>query len=436
MDLVGGVLLFSLVTIIFLFSRVHQLADSNYSMLLSQSLFQYHSFTLDHYAIPRHNPKQQKAYISNGDIYQLELIDNHIYYFFPPGSSMLSVPHVALMNALGVSASNPDGTYNREGEAKIQIGLAALLMAGLTTIIFFTSRLLLSFWWSMLLTLGSALGTQIWSTASRALWPDTWGIFIIGSVIWILAAVETKRCRLRPILLATLLSWSYFVKPTFSISIIAVTVYVFIYHRSAFTWYFLSGAAWCFAFIGYSQYHFGQLLPNYYQGNRLSFSSFWEALAGNLISPSRGLLVFVPILLFIAYLLIRYRSELASLRLFALSITVIVVHLIVVSGFSPWWGGHCYGPRYSAGLVPWFSLLGILAIKSRLQSIEKGLTINQNFWRRAELTAGVLLLFCSVAINGIGAMDVRTWVWNVNPVNIDEKPERVWDWRDPQFLAK
>lgn len=50
-----------------------------------------------------------------------------------------------------------------------------------------------------------------------------------------------------------------------------------------------------------------------------------------------------------------------------MSLCIVGVHLIMVSGFAPWYGGHCYGPRYSTGIVPWFALLAILAVESRLQ---------------------------------------------------------------------
>jgi hypothetical protein len=108
------------------------------------------------------------------------------------------------------------------------------------------------------------------------------------------------------------------------------------------------------------------MLPTYYELSKLSFDTFWLALAGNLISPSRGLLVFVPVLFFVAYLLIRYRSEISHSRLTVMSLGIVAVHLIMVSGFAPWYAGHCYGPRYSTGIVPFLSLLGILSVESRL----------------------------------------------------------------------
>jgi hypothetical protein len=286
-------------------------------------------------------------------------------------------------------------------KAKIEASLAALLMAGLASTIFLTARLLLPFWWSLLIAYDSGLATQIWSTASRALWSDTWGIFLLGLVLWMVVGVESKRYRLRPILLATLMSWLYFVRPTFCVPILAITIYVLLYQRSAFAKYALVGAVWLAAFIAFSHYHYGQLLPNYYQADRLSFDNFWLALAGNLISPSRGLLIFVPILFFVAYLLLRYRSELPLPRLVLISLSVVVVHLVIVSGFVPWHGGHAYGPRYSTGIVPWFALLGILAVKSRLMWHEKHAVNDSSALWRLEWSFGAILLLCSVTLNAM-----------------------------------
>ena len=434
-EISAGAIIFISTLLIFLISPLHQFADSKYSMLLSQSLLQYQSFTLDKYSIPGLPKTPPSGSTSNNDIYQLEVVNGHIYHLYPPGTPVLSMPYVALMNIVGISAAFQDGSYNREGEAKIEASLAALLMAGLSSVIFFTSRLWLPFWWSLLIAYGSALGTQIWSTASRALWSDTWGIFILGLVVWMLSGVECKRYHVRPILLATLLSWLYFIRPTYCVPIIAITIYVFLYHRSVFIKFALTGAAWLATFIGFSKYHYDQTLPSYYEPGKLSFDTFWLGLAGNLISPSRGLFIFVPIILFVAYLLLRYRSEITHPRLIAMSLCIVAVHLIMVSGFAPWHGGHCYGPRYSTGIVPWFALLAILSVKSRLQWHNKqGANDAPHLWR-AEWTFAAILLLCSVTMNGVGATVRPTSLWNTNPINIDDAPERVWDWRHPQFLA-
>lgn len=433
-DLIIGMVIFLFTLGVFLLSRVHQLADSNYSMLVSESLLHHRSFALDNYAIPRSDLRYQDDRITNGRIYQLELIRGHLYYGFPPGSSLLSMPYVAVMNAIGVSAANADGTYNPKGEGRIEFSLAALLMAAAAVITFCTSRLLLPLRLSVLVALSTAFGTQIWSTASRALWSDTWGIFLIALVILMLLGQETNKIRMRPVVLASLLSWSYFVRPTYILPIVAISIYIFIYYRSMFVLYAATGALWFAGFVTYSWRHFGQPLPSYYRASRLTFDTFWIALTGNLVSPSRGLLIYVPLVIFVFYLLIRYAKELQP-RLVLLSLSIIVAHLVVISGVSPWWAGHCFGARYASGLVPWFALLGILGLRARSNWIGKHVAQEQGSKRRLEVTAGVLLLMSSIIINARGATTQSTALWNSRPVNVDEHPERVWDWKHPQFLS-
>ncbi|HEX7998741.1 MAG TPA: hypothetical protein VF528_10155 [Pyrinomonadaceae bacterium] len=431
-----AVCLFCFTLIVFALSQVRQVTDSNYSMLLSQSLVEHGTFKLDNYNLPRLEPFNRGYFTSNGVIYQLELANNHIYYHLPPGSSVLSAPYVAIVRLFGLKATNADGTYSPEGEARIEASLAALLMAALSVIFFYTARLLLPLAWSAVVAIGATLGTQVWSTASRAMWTDTWGILLLGIVVLLLVSHETGRRTLNPVWLATLLAWTYFVRPTNAIHIIAITFYLLVYHRRFFIHYALTGALWFAGFLFYSWHNYRQLLPSYYQSSRLNFSVFWTALAGNLISPARGLLVYVPVLLFVAYLLLRYWRYIKFQRLVILSLAIIVGHLIAVSGFPHWWGGHSYGPRFTTGLVPWLLLPAILSVEAWLAWRKQHQESNrQSLVWRAQLIAGAVLLFVSMFIHARGAMSHETWLWNTRPIGVDEHPERLWDWREPQFLA-
>jgi hypothetical protein len=434
--------LFVLSALIFWGAPVQQIADSNYSMLLSQSLLYHHSFMLDGYAIPRLQPTVQskwfrkEPYTYNGkETYQIQVIDNHLYYFLPPGTSVLSMPFVALMNAFGISASNADGTFNLNGETVIELSIAAVLMAGLTVIFYLTGRLFLSRRWCTLVALGAALGTQVWSTATRALWSETWGVLLTGIVILMLVRREVGRHRPRPVLLASLLAWMYFVRPANSVPILVVSIYILLFERKIFSLYVITGGVWLAGFVAYSWYHFHDWLPYYYLYAQFGLSTFWVALAGNLISPSRGLLIFVPVVGFVFYLLVRYRRELEHRRLAVLSLAVIFAHLLLISCFSFWVGGASYGPRYSTALVPWFVLLSILGIKAMLAERTADAGKRRSFARRAELAAGGALLFTSVFINAQGAIYQSTYSWNAGPPDVGIAFERVWDWKDPQFLV-
>jgi hypothetical protein len=430
-DFVAAAAILVATLIIFLLSPVHQVTDSTYSMYLSDCLLQNRTFALDACGIPVLEPKPLNDYITNGGIYQLEIERGRVYYFFPVGSSILSVPYVAAAKLFGVSPRSPDGSFNVQGEMAIELSLAALLMALLSALFFFTSRLLLSLNWSVLLALSGSLGTQIWSTASRGLWSHTWSVLLAGLVVYLLVLAESKSRKPNPILLATLLSWMYFVRPTNSIVVLAVSIFVFLRYRRMWLAYAATGAIWLMLFFIYSWHNFGGLFPRYYRASRLLFDIFPTALRGNLISPSRGLLVFVPVVLFVAYLLIRYWSFRPLKHLTWLALAVVAATLIVISGFAHWWGGASFGPRFSTDAVPWMLLLAIISVKAMLSRREghRARATSQV----VEMTCGAVLLAASIFINARGALSVDTWRWN--PGDVSQLGNKLWDWRYPQFLA-
>lgn len=435
-DHLCAVILFLVAFATFWFSPVHAITDSRYALFFSQQLLRNHTFGAESSAFLQTRSRQPGQILQPGKElpYQLIQAGERLYYWYPPGTSILSMPFVAIANATGLSAISRHGVYNPKGESQMQETLAALLMAGLAAIIFFSSRLLLPVHWSLLIAVATALGTPAWSTASRAMWSHTWGIFILALVLWQILRAEVKQTRLRPVLLATSLSWLYFCRPTFSSSIVAIALYVLIYHRNVFLPFALAGCVWLAVFVAWSEYLFGTFLPRYYWHDNLRFTMSWEALAGNLVSPSRGLLVYVPILFCVAYLLVRYRQNLKT-RLVVMALGVVAFHIIYISGFIPWHAGHAYGPRLTTDLVPWFALLGILAVKARLQSQEKHLQRDSPVRVATGWSFAILLLVCSITLNGIGAISRGAWLWNVRPENVDQNESRVWDWKHPQFLG-
>lgn len=430
-DFIIALAIFLATFLIFWFSPVHQVTDSNYSMLLSDCLLRQRTFALDACDVPFLEPRSHAKYVTNGGIYQQEIVRNRIYYFFPVGSSVLSIPYVAIARGFGVSPRNTDGSFNMLGEIAIELSLAAILMALLTSLFFIISRMLLPLGWSVLVALAGSLGSQIWSTASRGLWSHTWSTLLAGCVVYILMAHETGRRRLCPIVLATLLAWLYFVRPTNSIVILGVTGFIALCYKHSLLKFLSAGAVWLLGFIYYSWHNFGQLLPNYYRADRLLFDVFPTALKGNLISPSRGLLVFVPITLFVAFLLMRYWKYRPVPRFTWLALFVVFATLTVISGFAHWWGGASFGPRFSTDAVPWLVLLGIIGVRAMLNWREQNQPSLVNW--SVQLACGAILLVASIFINSRGALSLETWRWN--PGDVSQLGNKLWDWRQPQFLA-
>lgn len=432
LDLALALVIFALTVTIFLLSPMIQYSDSQYTLVLSESLIRYRSFALDHFALPRLEPKDNGLYVRNGEIYQQEWSQGRLYYYHPPGSSVLSVPYVAVMHKFGLSSVNPDGTHNLENEMHLQAYLAAILMALAAAMFYLSARLLLPAASAAIVSLAAAFCTPVWSTLSRGLWSDTWAVLLFSIIVLMLLADAAERLSLNPIALATLLAWTYFVRPTSAIAIIAVTVYVVWYRRKIFLPYAAVGLIWFIGFVIYSRTHFGTWLPSYYRASRLSLENFGEALAGHLISPSRGLFIFVPILLFVGYLIARYHRTWRFRGLVWLALGIALGQWLANSAFPHWWGGFCYGPRLMTGLMPWFVLLAILGIDAMRRA-----PADTRFARlRVPQIAGVsLLLLVSLAMNGIGATLPDTAIWNERPIAVDKDPGRLWSWRYPQFLA-
>ena len=409
-------------------------------MFFTQQLLRNHSFSCEAQALPElksHQPGQ--VHVRGKDLpYQLVQVGERFYYFYPPANTILGVPYVAVANLLGISAIDKNGVYDARGDLQIQKGLAALLMAGLCVVIFFTSRLLLPLGWSLTITAAAAFGTQIWSTASRLVWSHTWGIFLLGIAVWLIVRAETKQKRIPPVVLASCLAWLYFVRPTFSVSIVAITVYLLLYHGRILLPFAVTGVLWLGALVAFSEYHYGQLLPPYYHSyvanNAAALASFREGLAGTLISPSRGLFVYLPVLLFVAYLLVRYHKTSQS-RLVFLALSVVTAHVVLVSRFQGWHGGYSYGPRLCTDVVPWLALLGMLAVHSRLkyQAANPGRDSGLLLW--SECGVGLALLAVGIMLNGIGAVWGPASRWNIVPTHVNEDTKRLWDWRHPPFLG-
>ena len=414
---------------IFATSRVHQFGDSYYSMLLSEHLLTRRSFVLDeHFRLPLDPARYAGLSISPGGYpYQIAIVDSHAYYHFPVGSSILSVPFVAVLRAAGVSTIHGDGTWDRLGEKKMQALLASLLMAGLAAMFFATARLLLPVGWSLAAALLGALGTQVWSTAALALWSDTWGIFLLGAVVWMLLAHETRGRAIHAPILATLVAWMYIVRPTNAIVVVAVGAYLCLRRPGSVLPYVGVGSLWLATFIAYSWIHFHRLLPSYYINAGLTFDRFWGPLAANLVSPGRGLFVYVPVILFVLWLTLRYRRTLPHRSLAVLAGAAAIAHLVLVSGFSPWHSGHAYGPRFMTGIVPWLFLLGVLGIRAMLECGRPP---------RRMLAAGATLAALSILIQYRGAHVYATWEWNQLPPIELHADEKVWNWRAPQFAAR
>jgi len=113
----------------------------------------------------------------------------------------------------------------------------------------------------------------------------------------------------------------------------------------------------------------------------------------------------------------------------AISIFALLLQWLVISYFPHWWGGFCYGPRLMTDAIPWVFLASVIATAAYLQRPLHGRTV---WLMRLSVT---LTLAFTLFVNAGGAYGTSSIDWNGRPTSIDEHPERLWDWRHPQFFA-
>ena len=416
--------LFLFVAFVYQRSPVHYLADSSYSLLMDEAILEHGSPDLMPYQVPR---GEGPHFPNHGYLRTIDIVNGRLLYIYPWGGALLSLPAVAFFDALGLKAA-PGGVYDSHNERNIQARTAAILCAAVVAIMYVTASLFLSDGWSLAIALGAAFGTPLWSTASRSLWPQTWCVVLISLCIW-----ELAKAKPRPVLLGTLLAWDCFARPQALPIVPVVSLYLLTeFGLPAFLKYSGAVVAWGSVFAATMLFFYGRLLPPVYASSTASIDFYHGLLLRSgalLFSPSRGLLVFLPIVLFPLYLIVRYWRKLSHQRLALLALVVIFMHFLITASWAVWWGGWSYGPRMLMETIPWFVLLTIIGVRAFLDDGE--LPIRARF---ATIAAAILLLAVSVAMNAPGALSPASRRWDATP-NIDDHPERLWDWKHPQFLA-
>jgi hypothetical protein len=432
-----SVLLFTACFFLYFQAPITQITDSNYSMMVSQALLDHGTMRLDGYGIPRNEPSPAPGTSRNPYPYQLLEVHDRLYYYFPPGTSLLSVPLVAVCKAFRASPVTRDGRYSFSGEERVEKIVAAILTSVAVVFLFLTSRLSLNVLPSLALALTGAAGTSLASTASRAMWSHTWLVLLLSVSIFLIWRAVQRGTRPSPVLLASLAAWMYFVRPTAVISILAISILILLRFRSVFLTYTFVGLAWLAGFMLYSHHHFGQLLPPYYRASRLGSPTFLVALAGNMISPGRGWIFYTPFVLSIPLALWRHRKSIQDKPVLLLCLAVIAVHWIVISTFPQWWAGYCYGPRLMTDVIPWMMLAAVIATGALSAGAGPDREPAASAWPavRLEIVLAALLIAASAFMHLRGAFDHAVHSWNTIPENIDDRPQRVWDWSYPQCLA-
>lgn len=429
---------------VYLFSGLSPIGtsfDSRWSVYIAMSLWKHGDINLDEYPdVIRESRFYSVQCVDAAGHVRVgppEHCDGHWYDSYPIGGPILTSPLIAaaagvmkLIHPLLVHfhTSQPviagflRGDYD-VAHPLIEMEVASFLLACSAVMIFFIAQLYIPVARAVMLALLFAFATSAYSVAGRAIWQHTPSMLLLAIIIYLLLRAEE-----RPVLAAWAgipVALSYTVRPTDALFVVIFTAYVALRHRRYLIGYLLAAAPVAAAFLAFNYWVYHQMLSPYYQTPLDGFlPANWPrlgvGLAGNLVSPSRGLFVFTPIFLFAVWSMLRGKWKTPLAPWLA---ALVLMHWMAVSSYvACWWAGHCYGPRFFTDVTPVFVLFLIPYFRD-WEGMSRALRI-----------AFVGLALVGLAIHLRGGWSLAVIRWNVDPVNIDQHPERNWDWRDPPFL--
>lgn len=384
-------------------------------------------------------------------------VRGHFYDSHPPVGPLLAVPVYALPTWIGVPA-------RAELVANMFSKLAASLMIALSGVLMFrASRALLQAAHAgaaddsahaervaLFGAIAYGLATSVWSTASLAMWTHTPAVLGFAVALW---ALTTGRIAIAGVAAGA----ACFSRPATAPAVALLGLYLV--HRAlgdgmksaagaqrrADVARFAAGAAltgllgvlynyWLFGnAVGGAPFRTGYWVEEL-GATGMFAGSLPVGLAGLLISPSRGILIYSPVVLVAIYGAVRaWRAPLKSDRASApsnrsdaillaryLSLAAVAL-LLVYSKFIAWWGGHGYGPRYLTDAMPFLGPLLALGLSPLFGRASRA---------RIGRGAAVAVISYSIVIQAIGAFCwPESWTLNTNP----PYRYRLWDWRESQI---
>jgi len=174
--------------------------------------------------------------------------------------------------------------------------------------------------------------------------------------------------------------------------------------------------------LAYNLHYFGSVvgahgLPQ--SGSKPTFYHSWDGLAGLLISPSRGLLIFTPWVVFALWGMARAWRE----NKFGWERYLILGMAIVYSmhaRMGSWWAGWCFGPRYLTDFLP----LLVFFILPVWPAIRAGTIL------RVAFGVAVAVALWVQIVGACYYVPLRKGSWDSFPISVDLDRRRLWDWQD------
>ncbi|HXJ77416.1 MAG TPA: hypothetical protein VMS64_01940 [Candidatus Methylomirabilis sp.] len=235
--------------------------------------------------------------------------------------------------------------------AELMEKLSASLLASVVSVLMFLVLRRDGSRWSLPFALVFAFGTNTWMTSSQALWQHGPGELLVTLALLLVVAPASP---LRLALLGAVCVFMAANRPPDGLLAGAFFLYTVWRGKRSVLWLSAGAALPLAALLYYNVVFIGNIAGGYAmaQPSANFFSqSVWSGLAGLLVSPTRGLLVFSPFLVFTPMGLIE-RLRTSSSRGLAVALSFAVVAHMLFYSLADWRAGASWGPRWLTDLLP------------------------------------------------------------------------------------
>ena len=306
----------------------------------------------------------------------------------------------------------------------------SLLTACAAVFVFLAARAFVAPLPALLVALAFGLGSCAWPVSSQALWQHPASTFFLSLGAWFL--VRSPQCPRAAAWCGAAFGMAVLCRPATAVAVVCAGAYLLWADRRRCAAYVLGGLPFLVVLLAYNAHHFGspfvfgqtvasKIIALRDTGSANLWQGTWrESLPGLLISPSRGLLWFSPVLLLgvagaaAVWREPRYRP--------LIPLQAAVVLMILVAGkWLDWIGGLTWGYRSIVDAAPFLALLLIPVIERMIAG------------------RGTRVVFAALLVWSAGAQFVGAWSYSVvgwHAMTLQyENPNHagVWLWRRPQI---
>lgn len=307
-----------------------------------------HGHPIRHNVQSSNDTEEKITYLEPYAYWLLRTQNNELASLYPVITPLivapLYLPAVVWLNIHGWQQPYLDHT------AEVMEKISASLIATITSVLMYWLLRRQSPRWSLPLAIAFAFGTNTWMISSQALWQHGTGALLVTLALLL---VNSSPSPGRAALLGATCVLMAGNRPPDALIAGAVGLFAFWHHRNYIIWFFAGAAIPLAALLYYNLGFMGHIAGGYgmIEVADSFFQPLWTGLAGLLISPTRGLLIFSPFLIFVPIGLYQ-RLRTPDSRWLAVALSGAILAQLIVYALGDWRAGHSWGPRWLTNMLP------------------------------------------------------------------------------------